>query len=212
MIDLLSSIGPASSDRGVSLSLSRVGWAGTCDRRLAYAHHGIAGEARDSVSMRKPDLGWAIEDRVIRWIEETTGRVVRDRQRRVEWHGLCGHVDGTLDGCLLEIKSMGRYQYKRWRELGLDGDVFLSTYRGQVQSYLAGLDLEVAYVVGVDRESAGVHVVREDRDDQFLARLAERVDAVRASPGPESVSRGSDLRQDSLPCRYCEWAERCWGR
>jgi len=80
-----------------------------------------------------------------------------------------GHVDGTLNGALLEIKSTTAHTMERIRVRGLR-----QRDAAQVQAYLRYADLPHALVVYKARENGAIWVVDVARSESAGKRLEEK--------------------------------------
>lgn len=213
-IERVEAVVPAPNERKPALSLSKIGWGDKCERRLAYAHHGIEGEEVISPArLRKMRLGWFIEDAVIEWMN-IAGIWMTGRQQTVHWNGIAGHIDGMVsDGngaAVVDVKSMSDRSLRDMRRDGIEGSIFTQVHEGQVSAYAHGKNVDRGYIIGIGRDSMEIAVVMVPRNDALLDRLAGVVDRVRLTTVPEDSPRGPGLERDSLACRYCDYQTRCW--
>lgn len=203
---------------------SRIGEA--CARKLVYEITHMPKDADrdfDGGILRIFDAGHQFEALSIRWLREA-GFDLRDRGADGEQIGfvtaggrLRGHADGVIVAgpdvgmhwpALFEHKALGQ---KSWTDLVKRGlRLSKPIYFAQVQLYMAYLDLEVALLTALNRDTLALHheVVPFDPDE--AQRLSDRaVDILRAADAGELPSRIA-AAPDFYLCRWCSYAERCW--
>ncbi|MEO3475500.1 hypothetical protein AAFN86_26850 [Roseomonas sp. CAU 1739] len=203
---------------------SRVGEA--CARKLVYevAHTPKdVGRDFDGSILRIFDAGHQFEALSIRWLRHA-GFDLRDRGADGEQFGfaaaggkLRGHADGVIVAgpevgirwpSLWEHKALGQ---KSWTDLVKRGlRLSKPVYFAQVQLYMAYLELEVALLTALNRDTLALHheVVPFEPDE--AQRLSDRaVDILRAAEAGELPPRIAVAR-DFYLCRFCPYASRCW--
>lgn len=203
---------------------SRIGEA--CARRLVYevAHTPKdAGRDFDGGILRIFDAGHQFEALSIRWLRQA-GFDLRDRGADGEQFGfaaaggrLRGHADGVIVGgpdvgirwpSLWEHKALGQNSWADLVKRGLRQSKPI--YFAQVQLYMAYLELEVALVTALNRDTLALHheVVPFDAAEAQL--LSDRaVDILRAADAGELPPRIA-AHPDFYLCRFCPYAARCW--
>ena len=203
---------------------SRIGEA--CARRLVYEVTHTPkdpGGAFDGAILRVFDAGHQFEALSIRWLRQA-GFDLRDRGADGEQFGfasaggrLRGHADGVIVSgpdigmrwpALWEHKALGQ---KSWADLIKRGlRQSKPIYFAQVQLYMAYLDLEVALLTALNRDTLALHhevVVFDAGEAQRLSDHA--VDILRAAAAGELPPRiAADAH--SYHCRFCPYATRCW--
>ncbi|WP_232479000.1 hypothetical protein [Roseomonas rosulenta] len=203
---------------------SRVGEA--CARKLVYevAHMPKdVGRDFDGSILRIFDAGHQFEALSIRWLRQA-GFDLRDRGADGEQFSfvaaggkLRGHADGVIVTgpeigirwpSLWEHKALGQ---KSWTDLVKRGlRLSKPIYFAQVQLYMAYLDLEVALLTALNRDTLALHhevVPFEPAEAQQLSDRA--VDILRAAEAGELPARIAQAR-DFYLCRFCHYAARCW--
>ena len=83
-------------------------------------------------------------------------------------------------------------------------------YYGQLQIYMAYMDLPVALFTVLNKDTQALHheIVPFDAvEAQLLSDKA--IDVIHAADAGELLPRISD-HSDFYPCRWCAYARRCW--
>ena len=204
---------------------SRVGEP--CARKLVYEITHTSkdpGRDFDGGILRIFDAGHQFEDLSIRWLKRA-GFDLRDRGPDGEQIGfsaadgrLRGHADGVIVAgpdvgirwpALFEHKALGS---KSWNDLVKRGLRHSKPiYFAQVQLYMAYLQLDVALLTALNRDSLVLHHEVVPFDASEAQRLSDRaVDILRAARAGELPPRIA-TNADFYLCRFCSYATRCWG-
>ena len=201
---------------------SRVGEP--CARKLVYEiTHAPKDRDFDAGVLRVFDAGHQFEALSIRWLR-LAGFDLRDRGADGGQFGfaaaggrLRGHADGVIVGgpavglrwpALWEHKALGQ---KSWTDLVKRGlRLSRPIYFAQVQLYMAYLDLEVALLTALNRDTLALHHEAVPFDAAEAQRLSDHaVDILRAAEAgelPPRIAQASDFHL----CRSCPYATRCW--
>ena len=203
---------------------SRVGEE--CARKLVYEVTHTAkdpGSDFDGRILRIFDAGHQFEELSIRWLR-AAGFDLRDRGADGEQFGftsaggrLRGHADGVIVAgpdvgirwpALFEHKALGT---KSWNDVVKHGlRRSKPVYFAQVQLYMAYLQLEVALLTALNRDSLALHHEVVPFDPAEAQRLSDRaVDIIRAARAGELPARIA-ASSDFYLCRFCSYATRCW--
>ena len=203
---------------------SRIGEA--CARKLVYEISHTpkdAGRDFDAGILRIFDAGHQFETLSIRWLRQA-GFDLRDRGADGEQFGfavagekLRGHADGVIVAgpdvgipwpALFEHKALGQ---KSWNDLVKHGlRQSKPIYFAQVQLYMAYLELEVALLTTLNRDTLALHHEAVPFDAAEAQRLSDRaVDILRAAEAGEPPPRIA-AHADFYLCRFCPYATRCW--
>ena len=77
--------------------------------------------------------GHIIEEMLL-FLVKASGHKVTDEQKRCEVAGVIGHMDGRIDGTLMDVKSTSSYSFKKFKDGSLvDNDSF--GYIDQLKAY-----------------------------------------------------------------------------
>ena len=203
---------------------SRIGEA--CARKLVYEVAHVpkdTGRDFDGGILRIFDAGHQFETLSIRWLR-LAGFDLRDLGPDGGQIGfvaaggkLRGHADGVIVAgpevgigwpALWEHKALGQ---KSWTDLVKRGlRLSKPIYFAQVQLYMAYLELEVALLTALNRDTLALHHEAVPFDAAEAQRLSDRaVDILRAAESGELPPRIA-AHSDFYLCRFCPYAARCW--
>ncbi len=201
---------------------SRVGEP--CARKLVYEiTHAPKDRDFDAGILRVFDAGHQFEALSIRWLR-LAGFDLRDRGPDGGQIGfvaaggrLRGHADGVIVAgpevgvawpALWEHKALGQ---KSWTDLVKRGlRLSKPIYFAQVQLYMAYLELEVALLTALNRDTLALHHEAVPFDAAEAQRLSDHaVDILRAADAGELPPRIAQAA-DFYLCRLCPYATRCW--
>ncbi len=201
---------------------SRVGEP--CARKLVYEiTHAPKDRDFDAGILRIFDAGHQFEALSIRWLRQA-GFDLRDRGPDGGQIGfvaaggrLRGHADGVIVAgpdvgirwpSLWEHKALGQ---KSWTDLVKRGlRLSKPIYFAQVQLYMAYLQLEVALLTALNRDTLALHHEAVPFDAAEAQRLSDHaVDILRAAEAGELPPRIAQA-PDFYLCRFCSYATRCW--
>lgn len=201
---------------------SRVGEP--CARKLVYEITQAPKDRDfDADILRVFDAGHQFEALSIRWLR-LAGFDLRDRGPDGGQIGfvaaggkLRGHADGVIAAgpdvgigwpALWEHKALGQ---KSWTDLVKRGlRLSKPIYFAQVQLYMAYLDLEVALLTALNRDSLALHHEAVPFEAAEAQRLSDHaVDILRAADAGELPPRIAQAA-DFYLCRSCPYATRCW--
>jgi hypothetical protein len=169
------------------------------------------------------DAGHQFEALSIRWLRQA-GFDLRDRGPDGEQFGfaaaggrLRGHADGVIVAgpdigirwpALFEHKALGQ---KSWADLVKRGlRLSKPIYFAQVQLYMAYLDLDVALLTALNRDTLALRHEAIPFDAAEAQRLSDHaVDVLRAAEAGELPPRIAQAA-DFYLCRFCPYTARCW--
>ena len=195
-----------------------------CARKLVYEiTHAPKDRDFEPGLLRVFDAGHQFEALSIRWLR-LAGFDLRDRGADGEQFGfaaaggrLRGHADGVIVGgpavglrwpALWEHKALGQ---RSWTDLVKRGlRLSKPIYFAQVQLYMAYLDLEVALLTALNRDTLALHHEAVPFDAAEAQRFSDHaVDILRAAEAGELPPRIAQVSDFHL-CRSCPYATRCW--
>ena len=215
------------------LGASRLGHP--CERALQFEFARAPkdeGQDFSGRSLRIFAIGHALEDLAIRWLR-AAGLDLVTRKRDGGQFGFSvaggrirGHVDGIISEApaalglrtpsLWECKTMNA---KNWRETVAKGvTVAKPVYAAQIALYQAymeasvpGISANPALFTAINKDTAELHHELVPFDAELAQRMSDRaVRILRATDTGELLPRVARNR-DFFECRFCPWAERCWG-
>ena len=215
------------------LGASRLGHP--CERALQFEFAGAPkdeGQDFSGRSLRIFAIGHELEDLAIRWLRAAGLDLVSQKRDggqfgfSVAGGRIRGHVDGIVAGApaalglrtpaLWECKTMNA---KNWRETVAKGvTVAKPVYAAQIALYQAymeatvpGISVNPALFTAINKDTAELHHELVPFDADLAQRMSDRgVRILRATDAGELLPRIAANR-DFFECRFCPWAERCWG-
>jgi|TARA_R110002110_G_scaffold52381_2_gene152506 hypothetical protein len=231
----------------------RLSQSGTCVKQLAYQYHHAEGNGMqiDAASKIAFVIGDITESILVSALmegfeqsglghlycagadQETVHLPVAIKDGYTA--SIAGHPDGSMQimtqdnkpvSCILEVKSMSDYGFKKFRKEGLGPK---DSYYSQVQAYMASKGFSWTYVVAYSK-SAGAkdaeilengewHPVSAiygqwiPFDQEHVFHIKEKFRSVILSSDPEQIDRpyGPDKKgRLSFPCDYCKYYKTCF--
>lgn len=147
------------------------------------------------------------------YLAEESGHDVSDRQKRVEVDGVVGHIDGKIDGVVVDVKSASKFSFTKFD----NGDVVRGDdpfgYCLQVSGYSTAEGTD-GYLWVIEKERAKQALVRVPTVDP-LPKIAELRNALTRTTPParcyEPVAVGKSGNK-GLPvgCVFCSHKRECW--
>lgn len=199
--------------RAGRLRLSSIGKE---DRKLWLDYHDQDGEPIDGQTYMKFLYGHVVEALVLA-LAELAGHTVTGNQDEVEVNGVKGHIDGSIDGVLCDVKSASGWAIKKFRGGTLhESDDF--GYIHQLAAYAKALQQDEWGWLAVDK--AGGEIVWMDRgsDEEYNPDVEARVDELKLlverpeparcyEPVPHGASGNTKLAKG---CSYCPYKAHCF--
>jgi hypothetical protein len=197
-----------------------------CARRLAYeVMLTPADDGKDFCGrlLRIFDAGHQFEELAIRWLQ-AAGFDLRTRSHDGQQFGfsvaggrLRGHIDGVIVAgpdvsivwpALFEHKALNQ---RSWTDLVKRGlRQAKPIYFAQVQLYMAYMQLEVALLTAMNKDTQELYHEVVSFDPTEAQKLSDKaVDILRAVEADELPPRIASARDFHL-CRMCPYARRCW--
>lgn len=209
-----------------------------CERALQFEFiaapkdegHDFSGQ-----SLRIFAIGHALEDLAVAWLRQAGFDLYTRKGNRpdggqfgfsVAGGRIRGHVDGIIAAgpedlglavpALWECKTMNA---KNWRACVKDGVTKSKpVYAGQIAVYQAYMEAQVpgistnpAVFTAINKDTAELYHELVPFDPDLAQRMSDRgVHILRATDAGELLPRVASNR-DFFECRFCPWAERCWG-
>ena len=218
------------------LGASRLGHS--CERALQFEFAGAPkdeGQDFSGRSLRIFAIGHELEDLAIRWLRAAgldlytrKGNCPDGEQFGFSVAGgrIRGHVDGIVADApaalglrtpaLWECKTMNA---KNWRETVAKGvtaakPVYaaqIALYQAYMEATVPGISANPALFTAINKDTAELHHELVPFDADLAQRMSDRgVRILRATDAGELLPRIAASR-DFFKCRFCPWAERCWG-
>ena len=215
------------------LGASRLGQPCARAPQFEFAHAPKdEGQEFSGRSLRIFAIGHALEDLAIRWLR-AAGLDLATRKRDGGQFGFSvaggrirGHVDGiVMDApaamglrtpALWECKTMNA---KNWRACVKDGVAVskpvyaaqIALYQAYMEASVPGISANSALFTAINKDTAELHHELVPFDAELAQRMSDRaVRILRATDAGDLLPRIATSR-DFFECRFCPWAERCWG-
>jgi len=193
----------------------RLSQLGQCKRKIWYSQHDVQGEKLRPQTRMKFLFGDMIEEFYIFLIKQS-GHSVENEQLEVELAGIKGHIDCTIDGKLVDIKSCSTYGYKKFA----DNSVHLDDpfgYQAQLSAYAQATGFIPAGWMAMDKTLGNIcasqyserHAIDMEKEAEIIKeQVACPVPPSRcAQPIPEGKS--GNLKLPTV-CSYCEFKRECY--
>ena len=203
-----------------SLRLSGIGKP---DRKLHLSYNGVSGEELRGSTYIKFLYGHLVEAMLVALVR-ISGHTVTDQQKEVEVGGVKGHIDGYIDGVLMDVKSCSSYGFKKFQRNTLHEDDPFG-YIPQLRSYAHAERQHTYGWLAMDKQNGTLAWLQYDEteDDPVYAEaidwdVDQRVSDVKQlvvgslpevcyEEVPDGKSGNMKL---SSGCSFCEYKFECW--
>ena len=194
------------------LRMSNVGYP---DRQLWYQFQDIEEEPLKDSDYIKFLYGHIIEELVL-CFAELAGHKVTDRQKETKLEGVKGHIDGRIDGVLVDVKSASPMGFRKFQEGTLSNDDPFG-YMDQLSSYAtAEEDSEAAFLV-MNKLSGQLCLM--PLHELEITNTGERIKYLKGVvkskiPPPKCYDDVPDGKSGNyklgVNCFYCSYKKTCW--
>ncbi len=215
---------------------SRLGHA--CERALQFEFTATPkddGKDFSGQSLRIFAIGHALEDLAVAWLRQAGFDLYTRKGNRpdggqfgfsVASGRIRGHVDGILAAgpegfglavpALWECKTMNA---KNWRACVKDGVIKskpvyaaqIAVYQAYMNAQVPGISANPALFTAINKDTAELYHELVPFDADLAQRMSDRgVRILQATDAGELLPRVANTA-DFFECRFCSWADRCWG-
>lgn len=159
-------------------------------------------------------VGDILEELVL-FLAKEAGHDVSFPQQEVELEGVLGHIDGKIDGVLVDVKSASSPAFKKFQG-GLNEDEDSFGYLDQLGAYMDSLGEQEGAFVAVDKQLGHITVDRHRRSGkdykQHIQRLKEILASDKLPPRGyfDQADGASGNRKLGMECGYCLFKRECW--
>jgi len=189
-------------------------------RQLYYELKGVPSEPL-SVSTRFKFMYGDILEEVFLFLAREAGHEVTDEQKYIEVDGVPGHIDGKIDGVLIDAKSCSPHSFKKFKS----GEILTDDpfgYIAQLTGYAKAEKAERAAFIAIDKVGGHICVYEIPREQLDSYDVPGRIRTVREAvagdsepercyqPVPVSSKDKTGNLCLPIPCSYCGWKEHCW--
>ena len=196
-----------------------------CGRKLYYdVNDPDTAEPLEPHVLLKFLYGNILEELAFLLIEEA-GHTVTNRQQEVKVHDITGHIDGVVDGVVIDVKSASGYGINKFKYNQLESDDPFG-YLDQIDFYREGLkdapEVSIRGTVGflaIDKSNGQIVLDLYRRTEKNSTAIVEKVDkSVALVASADLPARGfSDIpdgksgnRRLCVECAYCPYKNTCW--
>lgn len=156
-----------------------------------------------------------ILEAMLLFLAKVAGHEVKDRQKEVTLYGVKGHIDGTVDAVLVDVKSASSYSFNKFRE-GLSEATDSFGYRTQLDAYMhASGNVDGAFLA-IDKQLGHITLDSHKKSDKNYKEIVDdtrRILETRTPPerGYNDIPEGkSGNRKLGVECSYCPYKFHCW--
>ena len=168
--------------------------------------------------------GHVIEEMLL-FLVRMAGHEVTDEQKKCEVQGIKGHMDCTIDGVTIDVKSASSYAFKKFKDGTLAYDDSFG-YVDQIKAYAHAQGKKDFGWLAMDKANGHLTVLKYDLEDTqapvhetIKGDIEERIIHVKemvkgdepegycADPVPDGKSGNMKL---SIKCSYCPFKKHCY--
>ena len=194
------------------LRMSNVGYP---DRKIWYQCNNTQQEELQDNDPIKFLYGHIIEELVF-CFAKLAGHKVTDQQKETKLEGIKGHIDGRIDGVLVDVKSASPISYRKFKDRTLYSDDPFG-YIDQLSSYATALKAKEAGFLVMNKISGELCWMGLDeleiadtsyRIKYLKGMVKEATPPAKCYPDvPEGKSGNYKLNTN---CFYCSYKKECW--
>ena len=219
--DIFMSMMAPDKDRSGNLRMSGIGKP---MRQQYNQYHGVPAEEIEGATYIKFFYGHLIEAMIVS-LARASGHSVVDQQKEVKVNGIKGHIDGIVDGVLVDIKSASSKAFKKFENGTLYQDDPFG-YVAQIKGYAHALDHQTFGWIAMDKTTGRLTTLlydSEDKEAPYAESLAyditEHIEEVKEAMGkPEAPPKCYDdvpagksgNRKLAMGCAFCQFKHHCW--
>jgi len=195
------------------LRLSNLG--NTCSRQLWYSVNAAELAEKLPGHARIKFLIGHITEAVILFLAKLAGHTVERQQEEVNLYGVKGHIDGIIDGELVDVKSASPYSFRKFED-GLKPEVDAFGYLSQLGGYAHSLGKRTGAFLAVDKVLGTLALDKHELPEVDYEKKVNDAKEMLASnqPPPRAFSDEpegkSGNRKLGTKCSYCDWKTVCW--
>lgn len=196
-----------------SLRLSNLGTP--CKRKLWYnVNTPERGEELPPTASIKFLFGDILEEMLL-FLARCAGHTVDDEQKEVDLFGVKGHIDGRIDGTLVDCKSASSRSYDKFATHTLAGEDTFG-YLTQLDSYLHADGGSDAAFLAIDKQLGKICLDKYPKSSvDYKSVVASTRDMLARSDPPsrpyvaEPDGKSGNMKL-GVACSYCSFKKTCW--
>ena len=191
-----------------------------CNRQLWYDVH--CHDEREPLppAARLKFLFGDILEELLLFLGKEAGHDVRHEQAEVTINGVKGHIDGIIDGRLVDCKSASTFAFEKFKEHRLANDDPFG-YIDQLGFYLDGandrlVDKDVGSFLAIDKTLGNITLDTYAKPNKDYAIVVEQKKEMLAQPEPperafqDQPFQKSGNKKLGVACSYCPFKFKCW--
>ena len=192
----------------------RLSAVGREHRKLWYEYQGYEKPDLTTSNRLRFCFGHILEALLLLIVREA-GHSVQDCQKKVTVNGVDGHIDCTIDGELVDVKSASPYGFKKFKDGSITKGEDPFGYMYQLGSYANAMGKNRGYFFSVDKSSGELNLLNVN-----LAKInaPERIELLKETlpldtpPDKcyEDVADAVGNRRLASGCRFCDFKVECW--
>ncbi len=193
-----------------------------CGRQLWYDVHRSADREPLPPAARLKFLFGDVLEELLLFLAREAGHDVHSEQAEIDIDGVKGHIDGIIDGHLVDCKSASSFAFEKFQEHRLAGDDPFG-YLDQLGAYLAGskdrpelTEKDVASFLVIDKSLGHIVLDTYPASQKDYTKLVAEKRAMLAEKEPpprpfEPVpfQKGGNKKL-AVACSYCPFKHICW--
>lgn len=201
----------------------RLSGIGKPDRKLYHGYNGVEGEPISGATYVKFLYGHLVESMLLA-LTRCSGHSVTEQQKEVKVGGVKGHIDGYIDGVLMDVKSCSSYGFKKFQRGTLHEDDPFG-YIPQLRSYAHAEQQSTYGWLAMDKQNGTLAWLQYDENhdgasygDAIDWDVEQRVKDVKLlvdgslpdvcyDPIPDGKSGNMKLPSG---CAFCEFKYKCY--
>jgi hypothetical protein len=209
--------------KGGTLRLSNIGKP---DRQLWFEVNDPRGGEKLQPQAHIKFMYGDMQEHLCILLAKLAGHDVEFEQETVEIDGIKGHLDCTIDGCLVDVKSTSRFAFSKFKDGTLleqdkngnfinDAFGYIGQLAGYVEAKTPGKD---GYFLAVNKDLGHLALLRIPSDILLRYRIRDRIVHVKDMVGGDIPARcysdvedgKSGNRKLDIGCSYCARKFACW--
>jgi hypothetical protein len=186
-------------------------------RQLWYEMNGYKGETLTPETKFKFLYGDLIEELFL-FMAVEAGHDVQELQTQVEYDGIPGKIDATIDGVLIDVKSCSSRSFDKFKTGSLVTDDPFG-YIAQLTGYKQALNIDRAAFVAIDKVSGSICTLDLPKKEYDVSKRIKQVrEAVKSPVPPERCYEAKPVSKTDKTgnlilgtgCSYCAHKIECW--
>lgn len=205
-------LGKLTQKKGPGLTISMLGKP--CIRQIYYTVREPQNAEPMHPSTRMKFLIGDMWETILLRLAKAAGHSVENEQMEVEFMGIKGHIDCTIDGELVDVKSASSLSFKRFENKEIfNNDAFGYLY--QLGAYALSMGRTYGFFLVGDKTLGHITLLRADVEvPKIKSRVYIVKDALeKQNPPPRGFNDKHDTHGNrilGLECSYCQFKYHCW--